>query len=199
MPWPSQRRQLTRNRILDSAIELFSNRGYDNVSLGQVMRHAGLTHGAFYAHFRSKQSLYAEAIHAAAGNSALAKMQQRGHDDSGDLLPLLEAYLSEEHALLGKMPCPLAFLATDVTNREEEVRAAYTRVFRRLVALTDRKLPAQRPQRRDRAFALVAMMVGGVALARALNEPRLSKSLLRACRRVGTELVEQAADDSGRD
>jgi TetR/AcrR family transcriptional repressor of nem operon len=202
MAWPNQHKQDTRQRILDSAIRLFSQHGYDNVPLSRVMQDAGLTHGAFYAHFASKQALYAEAIREAAGKSALAKMRSAGSDEADDLVQLLHAYLSEAHAIEEQSPCPLAFLATDVANRQTEVRCAYTRVFRRLVALTGSRLPSTSPHRRERALALAAMMVGGVAVARALDEPRLAQALLGACRQVGTELIEHsdcsaATDDRG--
>ena len=62
MPWPKEQKQRSRERIVKSAYALFAARGYDNVTIGDVMREAQLTHGAFYSHFDSKQALYAEAI-----------------------------------------------------------------------------------------------------------------------------------------
>ncbi|WP_161984427.1 TetR/AcrR family transcriptional regulator [Mariprofundus erugo] len=77
MSWPVQQKQISRNRILQSAIRLFSSRGFDGVSIADVMRDADLTHGAFYAHFKSKQQLYAEAIDLAASDSFSRRHQYR--------------------------------------------------------------------------------------------------------------------------
>lgn len=194
MPWPTDRKHQTRERILDSAVELFSLRGYDRVSVAEVMRHAHLTHGAFYTHFGSKQALYAEAVTAAALKSALARL---AHDDNAppiDIRRLLAAYLSPAHIEGEQTPCPLAFLATDVANREADVRNAYTRVFKRLTAMLGREISAQDAQRREYSLALAAMMIGGVAVGRALNDSALAEKLLQACRHVGEGLLEASHD-----
>ena len=192
MPWPSEHKRHSRERILCSAIELFSQKGFDKVSIGEVMNNAQLTHGAFYAHFDSKQALYAEAIGAAARQSALARMLPEDLADAPDLKRLLAGYLSIAHVAQEEPPCPLAFLATDVANREGEVRSAYTRVFRRLLALIGRQLPGNSGARKDKALALAAMMVGGVAVARALDDEPTSHALLRACREIGEQLIEDS-------
>jgi TetR/AcrR family transcriptional repressor of nem operon len=190
MPWPTQQKQMSRKRILHSAAELFSARGFDNVSIGDVMESAELTHGGFYAHFSSKQELYAEAITVAARESALAKLPAENEADETALLKqLLSGYLNVSHVHQEQPPCPLAFLATDVANREIDVRNAYTKAFKRLVALINKLLPADTPARRSRALALSAMMIGGVAISRALNNESTVKSLLEACKTHGEELI----------
>ena len=72
MPYSTEHKQRTRDKILSSAIRLFSNKGYDSVTIDQLMTDAGLTRGAFYTHFDSKNELYAEAILAAAMQSPIA-------------------------------------------------------------------------------------------------------------------------------
>jgi TetR/AcrR family transcriptional repressor of nem operon len=190
MPWPTQQKQMSRKRILHSAVELFSARGFDNVSIGDVMENAELTHGGFYAHFSSKQELYAEAVTVAARESALAEFPLEDEADETALLKqLLSGYLAVSHVHQEQPPCPLAFLATDVANRETDVRNAYTKVFKRLAALINKQLPTDTPARRSRALALSAMMIGGVAVSRALNNENTVKSLLEACRIHGEELI----------
>ncbi len=194
MAWPSKQKQETRKRILSSAVTLFSQHGFDNVSIADIMQHAQLTHGGFYAHFASKQALYAEAVTAAARASALAKLLPSGQTANADLARLLAGYLDIAHVEQRHSPCPLAFLATDVAVREGNVRTAYTRVFRRLTAFITRRLPNDKGDRRERALAGAAMMIGGVAVARALDDEAMIESLLGACRRVGSELLEQQAE-----
>jgi len=62
MPYPKGHRAATREKIVESARKLFNRHGFDNVSIGQIMAGANLTHGAFYGYFRSKSDLYAEVL-----------------------------------------------------------------------------------------------------------------------------------------
>jgi TetR/AcrR family transcriptional repressor of nem operon len=196
MPWPSQKKQESHERILRSAVRLFSSRGFDSVSIRDVMQEAGLSHGGFYAHFDSKQELYAEAVVAAARESAIAEATS-AHGRGDRLLErILAGYLDVAHVRQEHSPCPLAFLATDIANREAEVRGAYTQVFKRMVALLHTLSPSELPQRRQRALALAAMMVGGVAISRALDDERLIATLLRACRELGDELMSPPQDQA---
>ncbi len=193
MGWPRQQKRNTRQRILESAARLFSRHGFDNVSIGDVMRGAGLTHGSFYTHFRSKQALYAEAVATAARASALARLLEEGKQR--DLQQLLAGYLDIAHVRQEPSPCPLAFLATDVATREQEVRGAYTRVFRRLVAFLRHGLsPRPAADARERAMAVAALMIGGVAVSRALDDEATAEALLAACRRFGGELLGAAPE-----
>lgn len=192
MPWPKERKQRSRERILKSAFALFAARGYDSVTIADVMREAEMTHGAFYSHFESKQQLYAEAIAAGARESGAAKLAAVRESGDAGLAQLMKVYLDESHANDGESPCPLAFLTTDVANREEEVRGAYTRVFKGMARLIGRELPGECE---NRALAVAALMVGGVAIARALDDRKTASELLEACRSVGAELIH--ADGNG--
>jgi len=189
MPWPNEQKGRSRERILQSAFDLFAARGYDKVTISEVMREAQMTHGAFYNHFGSKQELYAEAIGAGARASALAKLQQTEARGAELLTEFMRIYLNEAHVRQEHSPCPLAFLATDVANGEGEVRGAYTQVFKRLISIMSRTLPADTPRRRERALAVSAMMIGGVAVARALDDERTVKALLHACQVMGEGLL----------
>lgn len=62
MPYPKDHKTRSRARIVEAARELFNTHGFDRVSIDMVMRKAGLTRGAFYAHFASKEALFAEAV-----------------------------------------------------------------------------------------------------------------------------------------
>lgn len=189
MPWPSEQKQKSRERIVNSAVKLFTAHGYDNVTIGDVMKSAELTHGGFYSHFRSKQELYAEAIVAGARAGGTARMTEEVLAEEELLTSLLSSYLNLAHVHQEVAPCPLAFLATDVANREAEVRSAYTRVFKLLVARIKREMPGKTPSRGDRALALSAMMIGGVAVARALDDERTINALLKACNKMGDALI----------
>ena len=193
MAWPLDQREQTRQRILDSAARLFALKGFDAVGLDDLMADAGLTRGAFYHHFRTKTDVYDQAIgHAARVGSA--RLDSLG---GAGLSHLIEHYLSREHAEGESLRCPLAFLAADVTHREAAIRGSYTRFFERFVQRLERDLPGPSAQRRRRALQLATTLIGGVALARALDDEDLAEELLAACRQSGQALLAEDEDLAG--
>jgi len=92
MPYSREHKTKSRVRILNSALRMFSEGGFEQVTIDKVMTHAGLTRGAFYAHFSSKEDLYAKAIHHGIKSSALVSIQP---DGAGlrSLRQLIGAYL----------------------------------------------------------------------------------------------------------
>ncbi len=173
MPYTKEHKDRSRERILQSAARLFPRFGYDAVSIDQLMQDAGLTRGAFYAHFGNKAEVYAEAIIYTALNSAF----HLAEDDDDWLMKSVDAYLSREHIDDRDFPCPLAFLVTDVNRRDDAIRSTYTRVYKSL-----NRLLGKGTKDMDSVMAATAMMIGGVAVARALNDRRTSDKLLATCR-----------------
>lgn len=190
MAWPLDQRERTRQRILDSAARLFALRGFDAVGLDDLMADAGLTRGAFYHHFRTKTEVYDQAIaHAARVGSA--RLDGLGSQGLGRLV---EHYLSREHAEGEALRCPLAFLAADVTHRGAAIRGSYTRFFARFVTRLERDLSGPPARRRTRALQLATTLIGGVALARALDDEDLAEELLAACRQGAQDLLDEGGD-----
>ncbi|MDG6772859.1 TetR/AcrR family transcriptional regulator [Thiomicrorhabdus sp. ZW0627] len=187
MAWPAEKRQETRQRILESAAQLFTRKGFDQVSIGDVMKNADLTHGGFYSHFDSKEALYAESLQTASRKSFSYKLPESSDNDLDLMSQLLEAYLDMDHLKPEHPSCPLAFLATDVANKNEAVRDSYTKVYKRFVLYMD-KLMANSSYS-DKAFALSALMVGGVALARSFSDEKMAERLLEACREAGLKMI----------
>ncbi|WP_416307139.1 TetR/AcrR family transcriptional regulator [Neptunicella sp. SCSIO 80796] len=171
MAWNAEHKINTRQRILHSAARLFTQHGFDKISIDNVMTEAGLTRGAFYAHFKTKSELYAEAI--IAGAKQKAAQYQHNADD---IEQMSREYLSSEHLQGEQLRCPLAFLTTDIGQRDKQVRDAYTAVFKGLI----RFLESAGMTRVD-AMQRAVLMIGGVAIAKALNQPELVNELLDAC------------------
>jgi len=190
MPYSSKHKQKSRDKILDSALKLFTHHGYDKVTIDQLMEHAGLTRGAFYAHFSNKSDIYAEAILAVIKRSESLLPQNKDASDKQWLKDLFFAYLSHEHVNQQAASCPLAFLATDVANREPQARKAYTDVYKQLNALIKAKLTNGQSDD-NTSFAITAMMIGGVALGRALNEVETVEKVLDSCRQTALRLLEE--------
>lgn len=193
MAWPEKQKANTRKQILECAAQLFSEKGFDRVSIDDVMRNAGLTRGGFYAHFQSKEALYAEAIKMAAQRSVAAKLPEASLTDSEKLRFLLSRYLDVTHLSVEEPSCPLAFMAADVAHQNHEVRDVYTRVYKRLVIFIAKLMGESADS--DRVLALTATMIGGVAVANSLQDQKMVTKLLAACRNLGEELIE---DESGK-
>ena len=197
MPYAPAHKQQSRERIVRAAAELFATKGFDAVSIDQVMEAAGLTRGAFYAHFHSKQDLYRESIIAANRHSAVNKVLENLRDPAQTTRQVIRSYLSDEHLALQFFPCPMAFLSTDIANRDKGVRDAYTRVFHGLnnvieagLEPVEERLSGDVNSRQQRSLAITALMVGGMAIARALTDEDSKNALLRACMETAMQLQE---------
>ncbi|TCK08747.1 TetR/AcrR family transcriptional regulator [Marinobacterium mangrovicola] len=184
MAWSEDHKQRSREKILTTAAGLFARQGFDNVSIDQVMQAAGMTRGAFYAHFSSKTDLYAEAILYAANTAAESYLPQ-GQATDQQREAFIAAYLSEAHCQGADIPCPLAFLVSDMAHQDEGVRSTWSQVFQGLVKRLQNNTgegSAAQAEEQQAALQKVVMMIGGVAVARALNDNALATEVLEACR-----------------
>lgn len=175
MPYPSDHAARTRRRILKSAQDLFHRESFANVSVRDVMRAAGLTHGSFYRYFRSKGELYAEVVALAFDFETVEAPQ------------VIRAYLSRRHLENIGRQCPLIALPTDVARGDRAVKRAFATVFRSMVRCFARDC---RGRSRDQdALAIAGMCVGSMVVARALDDPGLERELrestLVAALRIG--------------
>lgn len=197
MPYSKEHKAATRKKILDSAITLFSSKGYDQVSIDMLMQHADLTRGAFYAHFKNKKEVYAKAIFAGARKSSARarKPEELSQKEWGR--KLLSTYLSKEHVNQQTFACPLAFLVTDIANKEPEIKQTYTLVYkqlnRALKKLSDDSCARISGSDEQDMLAITALMIGGVAIGRALDDPETTEKLLDSCRKRAIELLERSS------
>lgn len=194
MPYSKEHKAETRQKILDSAISLFSTKGFDQVSIDDLMNHAGLTRGAFYAHFKNKQAIYSKAIIAGAKKSRIMTTKPAEANDNEWTKDLLFGYLSEEHINQEISPCPLAFLVTDIANNEKEVKATYTRMYKHLNKAIQTQLKNKSKQAEKDILATTAMMIGAVAIGRALTDTSTTKKLLDSCRTKAVDILKLGSD-----
>ena len=186
MPYSQEHKQRSRDKILQSASELFPRQGFDAVSIDQVMENAGMTRGAFYNHFNNKSELYAESMLYASLRNPFATEKNSAASDSVWFERTVANYLSREHIEDVASPCPLAFLVNDVNQRDYEVREVYTRIYKNLMRTMRERLTQTDS---DNLMAASAMMIGGVAIARALNDERYADKLLGVCNETVREMM----------
>lgn len=187
MPQASEHRRDTRDRILASARRLFNRRGLSEVSIDELMAGAGLTRGAFYSYFTSKEELYAEAItlfrrHFPAESWQRCDLDGPGRDNLGRAI--VNAYLSREHFGDIEGSCPLIGLPTDVARGGEAVKGAYREVLNMMVDAFAARLDSDPHNAEERALGVAALCVGGMVLARAVGDPDLADRLRNAARRL---------------
>lgn len=162
-----------RSRILAEAGRLFREKGFDAVSVAEVMKAAGLTHGGFYGHFQSKDDLIAQAIcHVAGAQSA-----------TGDLSALIDIYLSEPHREHPELGCPMAALAGFMRQQAPEARASMARVLAAQIDSLAGSMPgSDAAERRVAAIGSWSAMVGALILARSIDDAVLADELLTKTR-----------------
>jgi TetR/AcrR family transcriptional regulator, transcriptional repressor for nem operon len=171
----------TSKRILRAAGKLFRKKGYAATGIDAVMASADLTAGAFYAHFRSKEDLLAKTldeVFVAGKNDRPAELNElRGR---AWLRAFASFYLSDQHCKAAGRGCPMPSLAAEVARIGGKPRAVFGQHLQRVVDGIARQFDETDPDR-QRAIATMAICVGGVTLARAVNDG-LAKEILAACR-----------------
>jgi len=170
MRYPAEETAAKHERIVQEASRLFRERGFENVTVGEVMKAAGLTHGAFYAHFGSKQELQAAAV---AYGQAISRDRRRGTARWGKR-SFADQYLSREHRDNPGDGCTMAALAQEVARSTPELKAVFEEGL-------EEYLSAKAGKRTEAIFQSAAM-IGAVVLARAVRDPRLSDEILKSVR-----------------
>lgn len=175
-------KEATHERIVSVAARAIRRSGYDGTGVADIMKEAGLTHGAFYAHFTSREAMLAEAAGRACAESAAAAADLASSvAPDAALTSMLGAYLSREHLAHAETGCPLAALGSETPRQAAEVRRVTTRHIKETVDLLARQSPDWgTPDAHERALVTVATMVGALMLARAVDDPGLSDSLREA-------------------
>lgn len=191
MPYPAGHRARARQRIVESARRLFNQNGFEGVSIQTIMAGAGLTHGGFYSYFASKSELYAEAL-ACFFTDPNWKTRWKGIQvdlGSSDAGPqIVRAYLSHQHFEDITNSCPMVALPSDVARSDSRVKSAFENVFRAMVALLSRNSHSRALARQDSAMAIAALCIGGMVVARSLNDRKLGDRLRRAATKVALDL-----------
>lgn len=178
-------KEATHERIVSVAARAIRRSGYEGTGVADIMKEAGLTHGAFYAHFESREAMLAEAARQACAESAAAAVDAVAGVPPGQALEfMLGAYLSKEHLEHAEIGCPMAALGSETSRQAPEVRRVFTRHIKEMIDLLARQSPDWgQPAAHERALVTIAAMVGALVLARAVDEPGLADGLREAALR----------------
>ena len=193
LPYPPTHKARTRKRIVEAARILFNRHGFERVTIDMVMAEAELTRGGFYAHFESKEALFAAAVDSFLMGRGLEWRRGAGIDPGNRAAEtarrMVDAYLSSDHLADLDGQCPLIALSSDAARAGPEVRASYERLLMAMVWLFEANLDKPGPKARERALALAAMSVGGMILARTLPGSSIAEELRAAAHKAASAMV----------
>ena len=193
MRYGKDQKQATRQRILQAAGRRFKQDGIDGAGVAAVMSDAGLTNGAFYAHFASKEDLVANVL-------ADQLRAQRQNLDSqpanrAGLEAFIRSYLSPQHRDQAADGCPSAALLDEIARRPAATRQVFTdELSAEIDDIASRLDPTDLEAARTDALTVLGLMVGTLQLARALTDRDLSDRLLDQ----GAETALKMLDDFAR-
>jgi len=166
-----------REALLSAAAVLYRRKGFDSVTIADVGKAAGLTHGALYGHFRSKDALLAATV------GGLFEWTAAQVQNAPDIEAFLDLYLSRRHVDNPGAGCPLAALGGDTARAKARVKADFARGFEHLVeAFSDLVGKSGGEASRPAAIAAIASLVGAVVLARAAKDKALGDEVLTTVR-----------------
>lgn len=186
MRYGKEQKRTTRRRILDVAGRRFKERGLDGAGIAGVMAAAGLTNGAFYAHFASKEDLIAHVLIDQLRNQRAAFAE--APDTAEGLRQIIHAYLSPAHRDSCAAGCPSAALLEEIARRPDATREAFTNELLGLASDVAQRLPVADAGRIE-ALQLFAYMIGTIQIARALSDAATSDQLLGASRITAEHLA----------
>jgi TetR/AcrR family transcriptional regulator, transcriptional repressor for nem operon len=190
MPYPAGHREQVRKKIVESARRLFNRSGFENVSVDSIMANAGLTRGGFYSYFESKSDLYAEVLGCFFTDPNWKNRWEGVHVDltSPEAGPqIVQAYLSRQHFDDVENSCPMVALPSDVARGDARVKTAFETVFKAMVTLLGREVRNSRA-RENTAMAIAALCIGGMVVARSMNDNGLGDRLREAATKVALDL-----------
>jgi len=170
-------------RIVEGAARLFRERGLRTTSVADAMNAAGLTHGGFYRHFKTKDDLVIESLRVAFDSfTSPLEARQKSEQPEQVAADFKSLYLSDEHAANPGLGCPMPALGGELARESALIREEFSRGVKRVLDALANAHPGTDSQRQDNAARELAMLVGAIVLARA-SDPAMGKRLLDSCRK----------------
>lgn len=191
MRYEKGHKDATHDHILEVAARRFRHDGIAASGLAGIMSEAGLTNGAFYAHFSSKSEMVEKTLERATDEQWEQFEQEMA---SGHLLDLIRSYLSGQHRDHPESGCPSAALLPEISRQDPTTRHVYTESVKRLLNAVEKQLPdmPKGPKAREIAIGTMGLLIGTLQIARAVDDPSLSEDILAAGTHVAGTLIQSA-------
>jgi TetR/AcrR family transcriptional repressor of nem operon len=189
MRYPSDQKARAKGAILQAGAKALRTNGFNGIGVDGLAASAGVTSGAFYSNFSNKEALLEEVIAACVGepfidskSGSLAERQDR-------LREWLAMYISAEHRADPASGCVMPTLSADVARSNPKIRAAYRRKMLQLVLKMSNVLDGAAADRKRRAWSIIAMMVGAIAISRAMPDGKEAGQALDSALRTAIALI----------
>ena len=183
MRYPDGHKERTRDQILDAAAKVFREQGFAGSGLGSVMSEAGMTKGGFYAHFKSKEDLFAQALARAFSQSRKNWMDGFDHLSDQEWLDTAVArYLSPQHREMILDGCPVPALLSEISRSGEMPRQTFQEHLEEFMDEMGQRFPADKETGRKSALVMLAVFAGAMGLARAVKDDEVADNIFAVCR-----------------
>jgi TetR/AcrR family transcriptional regulator, transcriptional repressor for nem operon len=189
MRYPSDQKTRARQAILQAGARALRTNGFNGIGVDGLAASAGVTSGAFYSNFSNKEALLQEVIEACLGepfidpeSGSLAERQAR-------LKEWLAMYISADHRADPASGCVMPTLSADIARANPKIRATYGRRMLTLVRKMSKVLDGAEPDREKRAWSIIAMMVGAIAISRAMPDGKKPDQVLGSVLQTAIALV----------
>ena len=190
MPYPRDHKAKSRAQILNAAVDLFSRYGFDKVSIGQIMKSAKMTHGAFYSHFESKEALYRASFLETLKNSRAARLV-KGPLSIRHLTSLVTNYWNLSELEKKSKPGPETILFNEIGNKNTNIKRLFEESYNNLRKMIEiriaaliklKQLPfeASREIVAEKARSILVSLVGAVAVAKNLSSEEERRHILES-------------------
>jgi TetR/AcrR family transcriptional regulator, transcriptional repressor for nem operon len=195
MRYSAEHKEETRRRILDAAGQLFRQEGYGGSGIDSLTKAAGVTNGAFYGHFASKRDAFRTAVLDGLEELRLGIAALRAKRGRQWFRTFVDIYLGTKRTCDLGQSCALPSLSPEVMRADPATRHAYEEELRRIIEEVALGLSTRRGANRDEtAIVLLALLSGGVTLARAVSDPALSDKIAQAVRKQALTITSSAVE-----
>jgi TetR/AcrR family transcriptional repressor of nem operon len=184
MRYGKEHKEETHKKVVEAASRRFRKDGIEATGVVDLMADVGLTHGGFYAHFSSKETLVKEAIAAASQKSRdrlereIEKARAEGRDP---LESIVRQYLTSLHRDRPDRGCCVAALGSEIARHPRKTREAFTEALDKTLAIIASALPGSvTTHRKEKASAIFSTMIGALQLSRAVSDSAMSQSVIDA-------------------
>lgn len=192
------RKEESKARILESAGRGFRSRGFGGSGVDGLAKDASVTSGAFYAHFKSKAAAFQAAV--VSGLDDLRRGVDRTREEMGERWRewFIDFYLGDRRTCDLAESCALQSLSSEVARADDDTRGAYETELAAIIESVAGGLEGKPKARREEATALLAMLVGGVTLSRAVKDPAMGEEIAAAVRKAALQLGAHKAKGDGK-
>ena len=183
MRYGKEHKQETHKKVVEAAARRFRKDGIGSTGVVDLMADVGLTHGGFYAHFSSKETLVKEALAAASVKSRthLQRQIEAARAEGRDPLEaIVRTYLTTLHRDRPDRGCSVAALGSEIARHPRKTREAFTEGLSQTLQIIASALPEHVADRQTRAYAVFSTMIGALQLSRAISDSAMSQSVIDA-------------------